>query len=571
MLPDLISSGDWYREGNNDSLQSDLYTLLPLLQVSATDPDQGADPSALRYSLHGQGANSEFTIDELTGKIYARKKLDREERSIWRFLVLATDENGEGLTGFSDVIVEVLDVNDNLPLFLCAFDGCFIGYVPENSPADTSIMEFIATDLDDPKTGKNAVLTYRIIQNVRNEINLNLFSINSSTGTVYTVLGSLDREKENKYLIVIEARDGGGLTGTGTATILVTDVNDHAPVFTRDLFRAKISENTEIHTDILVVSASDMDEGENALMTFSIMDGDEDHKFFIETNQVKKFGTIKLKKKLDYEKSHERKFNLTIKAEDVDFYSLATCIIDVEDYNDHTPIFFPQLYEADPLLEDVFIGTRVVQVTAVDLDSAQNGKFTYNITRDSDPHGQFSVDSNGWVTIASALDRELMPQHHLVVLATDLGTPALTGSAGVVLTVLDVNDNGPEFDVLYTPIVWENTAAPQAIQFNQTSTLMYAKDKDSPVNGAPFSFTLLTQDSHSSDFALKDFGNGSAGLTAVRMFDREDQKILYLPVIITDSGFPPMSSTNTLTITVGDVNDHPHSAGFMEFLVYNYN
>ncbi|XP_048386187.2 neural-cadherin isoform X1 [Stegostoma tigrinum] len=556
----------------HDKIMEELVDLPVLvLQVSATDPDQGADPSALRYSLHGQGANSEFTIDELNGKIYARKKLDREERSIWRFLVLATDENGEGLTGFSDVIVEVLDVNDNLPLFLCAFDGCFIGYVSENSPADTSIMEMIATDLDDPKTGKNAVLTYRIIQNVRNEINLNLFSINSSTGTVYTVLGSLDREKVNKYLIVIEARDGGGLTGTGTATILVTDVNDHAPVFTQDLFRAKVSENTEIHTNILVVSASDMDEGENALMTFSIMDGDEDHKFFIETNQVKKFGTIKLKKRLDYEKSHERRFNLTIKAEDVDFYSLATCIIDVEDYNDHTPIFFPQLYEADPLLEDVFIGTRVVQVTAVDLDSAQNGKFTYNITRDSDPHGQFSVDSNGWVTIARALDRELMPQHHLVVLATDLGSPALTGSAGVVLTVLDVNDNGPEFDVLYTPIVWENTAAPQAIQFNQTSTLMYAKDKDSPVNGAPFSFTLLTQDSHSSDFALKDFGNGSAGLTALRMFDREDQKILYLPLIITDSGFPPMSSTNTLTITIGDVNDHPHSAGFMEFLVYNYN
>ncbi|XP_041045226.1 neural-cadherin [Carcharodon carcharias] len=556
----------------HDSVMEELFDLpVFVLQVSATDPDQEADQNALRYSLHGQGANSEFTIDELTGKIYARKRLDREERSIWRFLVLATDENGEGLTGFSDVIVEVRDVNDNLPLFLCASDGCFIGYVPENSPADTSIMEMIATDLDDPKIGKNAVLTYRIIQNVRNEINLNLFSINSSTGTIYTVLGSLDREKEDRYLVVIEARDGGGLTGTGTATILVTDVNDHAPVFTQSLFRAKISENTEINSEILVVSATDVDEGENAITTFSIVDGDEDHKFFIETNQVKKCGLIKLKKKLDYEKSHERRFNLTIKAEDVDFFSVVTCIIDVEDYNDHTPIFFPQFYEADPLLEDVFIGTRVVQVTAVDLDSAQNGKFTYNITRDSDPLGQFSVDSNGWVTIASALDRELMPQHHLVVLATDLGNPALTGSAAVILTVHDVNDNGPEFEVPYTPIVWENTAAPQVIQLNRTSKLIYAKDKDSPVNGAPFSFNILTQHGNTSGFALKDFGNGSAGLTALRMFDREDQKIFYLPVIITDSGFPPMSSTSTLTVTIGDVNDHPHSAGCMEFLVYNYN
>ncbi|XP_072324160.1 neural-cadherin isoform X1 [Scyliorhinus torazame] len=556
----------------HDSVMEELLDLpVFVLQVSATDPDQEADQNALRYSLHGQGANSEFTIDEHTGRIYARKKLDREERSIWRFLVLATDENGEGLTGFSDVIVEVRDMNDNLPLFLCASDGCFIGHVPENSPADTSIMEMIATDLDDPKIGQNAVLIYRIIQNVRNEINLNLFSINSSTGTIYTVLGSLDREKENRYLVVIEAQDGGGLTGTGTATILVTDVNDHAPVFRQSLFRAKITENTEINTEILVVSATDVDEGENALMTFSIVDGDEDHKFFIETNQIKKCGMIKLKKKLDYEKTHERKFNLTIKAEDVDFFSVATCIIDVEDYNDHTPTFFPQFYEADPLLEDVFIGTRVVQVTAVDLDSAQNGEFTYNITLDSDPLGQFSVDSSGWVTIASALDREVTPQHHLVILATDLGSPTLTGSAAVILTVNDVNDNGPEFEVPYTPIVWENTAAPQVIQLNLTSTLIYAKDKDSPVNGSPFSFDLQTRHGDSSAFALKDFGNGSAGLTALSMFDRENQKIFYLPVVITDSGFPPMSSTNTLTVTIGDVNDHPHSAGYIEFLVYNYN
>ncbi|XP_059850094.1 neural-cadherin [Hypanus sabinus] len=541
-----------------------------VLQVSATDPDQGADQSALRYSLHGQGANSEFTIKKLTGKIYTKKKLDREQRSIWRFLVLATDENGEGLTGFADVIVEVHDVNDNQPLFLCAADGCFMGYVPENSPADTSIMEMTATDLDDPKAGKNAILMYRIIQNVRNDINLNLFSINPSTGTVYTVLGSLDREKEDRYLVVVEARDGEGLTGTGTATILVSDVNDHAPVFTQSVFRAKISENIETNTEVLVVPATDDDDGENALVTFSIVDGDEDHKFLMETDHPKKHGIIKLKKRLNYEKFTERWFNLTIKVEDLDYFSLATCIIDVEDYNDHPPVFSPQFYEAGPLLEDVFIGTRVVQVTAMDLDSAQNGRFTYSITNASDPLQQFSVGSDGWVTIASALDHETMPQHQLVVLATDQGSPPLTGSATIALTVQDVNDNGPDFEVPYAPVVWENTVAPQTIQLNESSTLIYAKDRDSPENGAPFSFSLLTHNGSWTNFALKDHGNGTAALIALRMFDREEQKTFYLPVLITDSGSPRMSSTNTLTITIGDVNDHPHSPGCMEFLVYHY-
>lgn len=218
-----------------------------LLQVSAKDPDKEADQNALRYSLHGQGAGGEFTINERTGKIFAQQRLDREERPAWRFLVLATDERGAGLTGFADVLLEVRDVNDNVPFFPCPaleVDGCFVGQVPENSPADTSVMEMRAMDLDDPNEGRNAMLTYSIIKNVRNEINLNLFSINASTGTIYTVLRSLDREAEQRYLVVVEARDGGGLAGTGTATIIVSDVNDHPPVFTQKLYTTQVSPAT---------------------------------------------------------------------------------------------------------------------------------------------------------------------------------------------------------------------------------------------------------------------------------------------------------------------------------------
>ncbi|MGH0141278.1 UNVERIFIED_CONTAM: hypothetical protein FKN15_078002, partial [Acipenser sinensis] len=555
----------------HDSILEELAELPVLvLQVSATDPDQEADQSALRYSLHGQGANSEFTIEELTGKIYAQKKLDREERSVWRFLVLATDENGAGLTGFADVIVEVQDVNDNHPVFLCAVDGCFIGHVPENSPADTSIMEMTATDLDDPKAGKNAILTYRIVQNVRNEINLNLFSINPSTGTIYTVLRSLDREREDKYLVVVEARDGGGLTGTGTASILVSDINDHAPVFTQRMYTASVTENLDINSEVLVVSATDMDEGENAMMTFSIVGGDEDRKFFIETDKINKVGTIRLKKTIDFEKPQERTFNLTLKVEDMDFFSLAYCVIQVEDSNDHAPVFFPQFYEAGPIFEDVPVGTIITQVSAVDLDSGQNGKFFYSILHESDPFDQFLVDNSGWVVVADYLDREKVAQHRLMVHATDLGNPAMTGSAIVLVTVQDVNDNGPDFEVQYQPIVWENAAVPQVVKMNDTSLLLYAKDRDTSTNGAPFSFQLLSDGNMASSFNLTDLGNNSAIVTALSAFDREEQKNYYLSVMMTDSGNPPVSSTSTLTITIGDRNDHPHAAGHTEFMVYSY-
>lgn len=541
-----------------------------IVQVSATDPDQEADQSAVRYSLHGQGAGSEFIIEELTGKIYAQKRLDREERSAWRFLVLATDENGDGLTGFADVLVEVRDINDNAPHFLCASEGCFVGHVPENSPADTSIMEMQATDLDDPKTGKNAVLTYRIVQNVRNEINLNLFSINPATGTIYTVLRSLDREVEDHYLVVVEARDGGGLSGTGTATIVVSDVNDHPPVFTQRVYMATMAEDLDINSEVLVVAATDGDEGENSVMTFSITGGDDDRKFFIETDKGNRQGVLRLKKKIDFEKPHERTFNLTVKVEDADFYSLAYCVIQVEDSNDHSPVFFPQFYDAGSMFEDVPLGTIVAQVTAMDLDSGQNGKFLYSIAPESDPFQQFLVDKSGWVVVADSLDREKVSQHRLIILATDMGNPSLTGSAIVLVAVQDVNDNGPEFEVPYRPIVWENAIAPQLVHMNDTSILLHAIDKDSSSNAGPFSIRLLMITSDATNFNLTDLRNGSAMITALRTFDRELQKEYLLPILMIDSGSPPMSSTSTLTVIIGDKNDHPHAPGHSEFIVYNY-
>lgn len=566
-----------------------------MLQVSATDPDQGADQSALRYSLHGQGAGGEFTIDERTGSIYARRRLDREERPAWRFLVLATDEAGAGLTGFADVLLEVTDVNDNAPFFPCPalqLEGCFVGRVAENSPADTVVMEMRATDLDDPNVGANAVLTYSIVKNVRNEINLDLFSINGATGTIYTVLRGLDREEAERHLLVVEARDGQGLAGTGTATIIVSDVNDHPPVFTQRLYSAQVSpegrraplpaappaadpslglqvtEDLEVSSQVLVVSATDEDEGQNAAVTFSIVGGDEDRKFFIETDRVNGRGVITLQKKLDFEKPQERVFNLTVKAEDADFFSLSSCVVRVEDANDHAPVFSPQFYEAAPLSEDVAVGTVVTQVTASDADSGQNGRFSYSVSPESDPRAQFLVDRSGWVLLASPLDREETWQHSIQVLATDAGTPALTGTAVVIVTVLDVNDNGPEFEAAYAPVVWENAAAPQMVPMNRTSLLLHAADRDGPANGAPFSIRLLPLTPDAASFNLTDYGNGSAALAALRTFDRERQKQYLLAILMSDSGSPPASSTGTLTVVIGDRNDHPHSPGHGDFIVY---
>uniref|UniRef100_A0A3B4H3J2 Cadherin domain-containing protein n=1 Tax=Pundamilia nyererei TaxID=303518 RepID=A0A3B4H3J2_9CICH len=490
------------------------------LQVTATDPDKDADQGAIRYSIHGQGAESHFMINDITGEMYVQHTLDREERAVWRFVVMATDEEGEGLTGFTDVIINVWDINDNAPTFSCAPDNCHSS-VAENSPPGTLVVEMMAVDLDDAAVGQNAILTYKITENSQNADGADLFMIDSSTGTISVAAEGLDREHADTHRMVVEARDGGGMTGTATVTIVVTDINDHVPKFREDWCGARVPESTNEDAPILELSAVDPDAGSYGHLAFSVMAGDPEQRFYMVSHRLEQSGTLRLKKKLDFEQPGEQRFNLTIKVEDTDFSSQIHCLVLVEDENDNAPVFTPDSYLLSPLPEDVTEGTSVIQVVASDSDSGPNGDISYSILPESDPHGHFAVSGAGVVTVARPLDRETVAGYELVVMATDRGTPPLSGSVTVRLPLLDVNDNGPELETAYIPMLWENSPVPQVVWLNRSSTLLYVTDKDSPEQGPPFYLSLPSV--YSTDFHLQDHGNGSATLTALRRFDRERQ------------------------------------------------
>lgn len=535
-------------------------------QVTATDPDKDADQGAIRYSIHGQGAESHFMINDITGEMYAQRTMDREERAVWRFVVMATDEEGEGLTGFTDVIINVWDINDNAPAFSCAPDNCHSS-VAENSPPGAFVVEMTAVDLDDAAVGQNAILAYRIIENAQNANEADLFTIDSSTGTISVAAEGLDREFADSHRVVVEARDGGGMTGTATVTVVVTDINDHVPKFREDWCGARVSESTNEDAAVLELSAVDPDTGTYGQLTFSVVAGDPEQQFYMVSHRLEQTGTLRLKQKLDFEKPGKQRFNLTVKVEDSDFSSLIHCLVQVQDENDNAPVFAPSSHLLSPLPEDTTVGTSVIQLVATDSDSGTNGDILYSILPRSDPYGHFTVSRAGVVAVARPLDREMVASYDLVVMATDQGTPALTGSVTVHLTLLDMNDNGPELEEAYAPVLWENSPAPQVVWLNSSSTLLHVVDRDSPEHGPPFSLSLPSL--FSADFHLQDHGNGSATLTALRRFDRERQSEFRLPVIMIDSGSPPMTATNTLTITIGDQNDNAHQAGEKDVYVHS--
>lgn len=196
--------------------------------------------------------------------------LDRDQpkgRTHWRFTVFAQDEGGEGLMGYSDVQISLKDINDNAPIFL---QNTYYGNVTENGTAGMVVMKISAVDYDDPNEGSNARLVYSIEKNaIEEESGQPLFQIEADTGIIRTATCCLDRERTQDYSIQIVATDGGGLKGTGTASIRVIDINDMPPEFTKDEWVTEVDEmnGTDVaaipNIPILTVTVHDEDETNN--------------------------------------------------------------------------------------------------------------------------------------------------------------------------------------------------------------------------------------------------------------------------------------------------------------------
>ncbi|KAJ3595420.1 hypothetical protein NHX12_004724 [Muraenolepis orangiensis] len=155
-----------------------------------------------KYVLRGEGAGSVFVIDEKTGNIHITKPLDREEKDEYRLIATATDRQTEhALEPSSQFIIRVQDINDNPPVF---DGGPYSATVPE--------MANIGTALGGVACG---VVGW----------------------TLRTAVPDLDRESQDQFLVVLQAKDMGGhlggLSGTTTVTVRLTDVNDNPPRFTQ--------------------------------------------------------------------------------------------------------------------------------------------------------------------------------------------------------------------------------------------------------------------------------------------------------------------------------------------------
>ncbi|XP_073081772.1 cadherin-8 isoform X1 [Manis javanica] len=516
-----------------------------------TDLDPGS--KKIKYILSGDGAGTIFQINDITGDIHAIKRLDREEKAEYTLTAQAVDwETNKPLEPPSEFIIKVQDINDNAPEFL---NGPYHATVPEMSILGTSVTNITATDADDPVYGNSAKLVYSILEGQP------YFSIEPETAIIKTALPNMDREAKEEYLVVIQAKDmgghSGGLSGTTTLTVTLTDVNDNPPKFAQSLYHFSVPEDVVLGTAIGRVKANDQDIGENAQSSYDIIDGDGTALFEITSDAQAQDGVIRLRKPLDFET--KKSYTLKVEAANVHidprfsgrgpFKDTATVKIVVEDA-DEPPVFSSPTYLLE-VHENAALNSVIGQVTARDPD-VTSSPIRFSIDRHTDLERQFNINADdGKITLATPLDRELSVWHNITIIATEIRNHSQISRVPVAIKVLDVNDNAPEFASEYEAFLCENGKPGQVIQ------TVSAMDKDDPKNGHYFLYSLLPEMVNNPNFTIKKNEDNSLSILAKHNgFNRQKQEVYLLPIIISDSGNPPLSSTSTLTIRVcGCSND----------------
>ncbi|XP_074142654.1 cadherin-5 [Sminthopsis crassicaudata] len=506
-----------------------------------------------RYVLKGPeaGKGKLFGVNEQTGDVYAFERLDREKKSEYYLTAYIVDKDtNENLEPPSNFTIKVHDVNDNAPEFA---QRVFNGSVPEMSAVGTSVTRVTAVDADDPTVLGHASVSYNIIRGRE------YFTIDGS-GTIFTAVNNLDREKQSKYEIVVEAKDGPGLHGeSSTATVVITlsDINDNFPIFTETNYKFVVPEDIRVGSSLGSLTVEDPDEPQNRMTKYSIVQGEYRDTFVIELDASRNQGIIKPMKPLDYENIKE--YSFTIEATDPTINlrylkhaptkNLAVVHINVTDV-DEPPVFSQRFYHFQ-LMENQkkpLIGS----VLARDPDAAQRN-IEYSIRKSSDKEQFFRMSKQGYISNVKELDREIYPWYNLTVEAKEMDPRGNypTGQESIVqvyVEILDENDNAPEIAQPNDARVCEN-AAPRTLV-----TRILATDKDITPRDVKFKYSLSRED---SNFTLTENRDNSANITVkYGQFDRERAKVHYLPVVISDNGKPSLTGTTTLVITVCKCNDH---------------
>ncbi|XP_028314867.1 protocadherin beta-16-like [Gouania willdenowi] len=478
-----------------------------------------------------------------TGDLLVQERMDREGLCAKKASCVVKQELVlENPLELHRINIRVQDINDNSPQFkkeTIKFEMSESADKGERFPLD---------EAHDGDIGENAVQSYSLQQNDHFKLN-----VNSKAGRQkYCELvldKELDREDKKEMMLLLTALDGGSPQRSGTVVIHVTvlDANDNAPVFSQSVYKASLPENSPLDTLVITVSATDADEGINGEVAYEFNHvADENQVFSLNS----KTGEVRVAAAIDYEK--ESSYEMQISGKDgLGLSSYVTLIIDITDVNDNAPVIHVKSL-TNPIPENVSPGTEVGIINVQDRDSEKNRQVRCSLQQGVPFKLVPSIKNYYSVVSTGQLDREVVSDYNITITATDEGSPPLSSSKSLHLSVADINDNPPVFEEeSYSAYVSENNKA------GSTLCSVTARDPDWRQNGTVI-YSLLAAEVNGAPVSSYVSVNGDTGVIhAVRSFDYEQLRSFKVQLMARDNGSPPLSSNVSVSVFISDVNDNP--------------
>lgn len=415
-----------------------------ILQLKAVDADLGSNLTyRIRKEGSDRGVDQLFHINPVTGKLSVLKVLDYEALTVttYTFIVEALDMNGTMPPGLASVTVTIVDMNDFSPVF---GQQVYRGMVAPNALKGTMVTTVMAND-SDPVGTPAGFIRYKVDQEAY-PYSASIFEVDERKGHVLTRV-NLNEEPNHKFSLVVVAYDDGVPVKKSTALVEITVLQPSViPVFTREEYRfPPVSEEAAVGTLVGVIMAAAV----NQTIVYTIIEGNELGIFALNETT----GLISTAKLLDYESNSS--YVLKVEADSMGVVSsnlrapsksnTAKVVIDVQDENDHAPVFTKSLYIAG-VTEDAKTFTSVLQVQALDEDTGNYSSMMYRLiipppsSRDGSKDG-FVIDAYTGVVKTAIMYRNMRRSYFkFEVVATDNYGIGHSSKAEIVVSVVNQLD-----------------------------------------------------------------------------------------------------------------------------------
>ncbi|KAK3091254.1 hypothetical protein FSP39_018308 [Pinctada imbricata] len=547
---------------------SNLSALGEILKVKASDGDTGV-PNQIEYHLeNGSSCRGLFKINTKDGSVTATKILDRDEGVLkdlggYCLINVTAYEVGDNVVQYGKntsttlITINVEDVNDNKPEFSSSH---YDAHVMEGTASIPITINGSGIKLQDKDQGKNSHLNLT----VQFDNGTSCYFLEATPSEIYGS-GDILIRLSNTFRFDYETTKSMGIKVVATeidtsehwsascdVDINIIDVNDNDPIFAKNEYRFNVTEDAMNDTEIGQINATDEDSGKYGTISFMLRGGNGKFRIDPQTGVLYTNGD-----NTTLDREIKDVYYLTAIAEDGGSRRTTVSIqINLLDINDNEPMFERPIYTASLKENSLNFsnGELIVRATDNDERKTNNSFFKYGIEKVSPTlvHDHFKANgTTGQISITKSVDYEALATLNtrrisIIITAADYGEPSLAGTTTLDVTVIDENDNTPQFTVNLT-----HANIPEDSTPGDNVTSVIATDGDAAKPNNDLSYFIQK----GSDKFRIDSSTGYIKVELNAKFDRETIPSYNLTIIAIDKGDPQLTGTTFVSIDIDDVND----------------